>query len=876
MLGLRFGLLIILLALYGSTTVRAQLLSPSPAATPTSSSAPPATAGAIDGAAATPSPLAEKVSAGMARSEGRSAAIVLPPEKAQPVKITRFEKSPVINGLLDDEAWQHATLLKDFYQIQPGDNIAPSKPTEVLLGYDDKFLYVAFRAYDEADRVRANVAKRDQIFDDDYVGIYLDTYNDQRKAYELFFNPLGIQADGILTEGRGEDFSVDVVMQSKGVLTDKGYNVEIAIPFKSLRYEAGKSRMWGVHFLRVIKRFNGEQSSWMPISRDNSGFLNQSGHITGLEGLSSERTLEIIPSLTLSQTGRRVSALTSETRLLNPGALDPGRIVNESLKVDPGLTVKFGITPTITLDFALNPDFAQVEADQTVVTANQRFPIFFEEKRPFFLEGIDVFQTALNPVHTRTIVDPDYAVKLSGKRGRNTFGILLASDNAPGNYTEDERTTIRENLERFTNDPVNTRFDSRIRLVDRNATIGVLRLKRDIGKENSLGFLATTYNFVDRHNHLGGFDGRFRLDPQTTFGFQVLGTNSRRFFFDPDLGRNVYRTGNGLGYFWNYDHVGRHFSYNFRGSGRTQDYRADVGFTQRTNTNREDAIFRYASEPKPKARLISWQLFNKTGLNFDWQGRMQNSDNESQFKINLRRETSLSFGFFTGYERVFEEEFGLRRSATQPGEFAGDAERSTYKKDFFIYGQTTPTKKFTVFYSLDYYLGALDFDFGSPPNYPRVSPTALRFGQGSQLDPGPGKELIGTLDVTYQPTEALRLSLTYTKDRLVRYDTGRVAFDQNIAALRATYQFTRFTFLRARLDYNTLSPDAQGEFLPNIRGQFLLGWTPSPGTAFYVGYNDDINRNGRNPFTGEFEPGFRRNGRTFFIKASYLFRRSIN
>jgi hypothetical protein len=876
MLGLRFGLLIILLALYGSTTVRAQLLSPSPAATPTSSASPSA-AGATDGAAATSSPLAEKVSAGMARSEGRAAAIVLPPEKAQPVNITRFEKSPIINGVLDDEAWQHAALLKDFYQIRPGDNIAPSKPTEVLLGYDDKFLYIAFRAYDEADKVRANVAKRDQIFDDDYVGIYLDTYNDQRKAYELFFNPLGIQADGILTEGRGEDFSVDLVMESKGALTDKGYSVEIAIPFKSLRYEAGKNRLWGVHFLRVIKRFNGEQSSWMPISRDNSGFLNQTGHIAGLEGLSTERTIEIIPSLTLSQTGRRVSALSGATRLSNPFALDPGRIVNESLKLDPGLTAKFGITPTITLDFALNPDFAQVEADQTVVTANQRFPIFFEEKRPFFLEGIDVFQTALNPVHTRAIVDPDYAVKLSGKRGRNTFGILLASDNAPGNYSEDERTAIQQNLERFTNDPANTRFDNRIRLVDRNATIGVLRLKRDVGKENSLGLLATTYNFVDRHNHLGGFDGRFRLDPQTTFGFQILGSHSRRSFFDPDLGRNLYRTGNGLGYFWNYDHVERHFSYNFRGSGRTQDYRADVGFTPRTNTNREDAIFRYASEPKPKARLISWQLYNKTGVNFDWQARMQNADNETQFKINLRRETSLNFGFFAGYERVFEEEFGVRRSATLQGEFAGDdPERSTYKKDFFGYGQTTPTKKFTIFYSLDYILGALDFDFGAPPNYPRVSPTALRFGQGSQLDPGPGKELIGTLDLTYQPTEALRLSLVYTKDRLVRNDTGRVAFDQNIATVRATYQFTRFTFLRARLDYDSLRSNAQGEFLPNLRGQFLLGWTPSPGTAFYVGYNDDLNRNGRNPFTGEFEPGFRRNGRTFFIKMSYLFRRSLN
>src|ERR1043165_1016266 len=141
---------------------------------------------------------------------------------------------------------------------------------------------------------------------------------------------------------------------------------------------------------------------------------------------------------TVSETGKRVPALP-------PGAtgLDPGRLVNEPLHFDPGLTIKFGITPTVTLDAALNPDFAQVEADETVVTANQRFPIFFEEKRPFFLEGIDIFRTPLQPVHTRAIIDPDVAAKLTGKLGRNSFGLLLASDNAPGNLDDNERDELR-------------------------------------------------------------------------------------------------------------------------------------------------------------------------------------------------------------------------------------------------------------------------------------------------------------------------------------------------------------------------------------------------------------------------------------------------
>src|SRR5947207_3523522 len=154
---------------------------------------------------------------------------------------------------------------------------------------------------------------------------------------------------------------------------------------------------------------------WMPINRDISSWLSQEGHLAGLEGISTERTLEIIPSLTVSETGKRVAALPAGAT-----GLDPGRFVNQPLKFDPGVSVKFGLTPTVTLDLTLNPDFAQVEADETVVTANQRFPIFFQEKRPFFLEGIDIFQTPMRAVHTRAIADPDWAANLTGKRGRNT------------------------------------------------------------------------------------------------------------------------------------------------------------------------------------------------------------------------------------------------------------------------------------------------------------------------------------------------------------------------------------------------------------------------------------------------------------------------
>ncbi|MFN2598884.1 MAG: DUF5916 domain-containing protein, partial [Pyrinomonadaceae bacterium] len=836
--------------------------SPSPSTQPT---VPPPTGSPDASAAASPSPAAaspaatnapatsnepSKVGSKGAASTVRttSGTITLPAEKASPVRVPRFDKAPVIDGKLDDEVWKQAVVLKDFYQINPGDNIAPSKPTEVLIGYDSRFLYFAFHCYDEPDKVRATVAKRDNVFGEDNVRVYLDTFNDQRRAYLLGWNPYGIQQDGIYTEGQGTDFSVDVVMESKGTITQDGWTVEVAIPFKSLRYEAGKDKQWGVHFWRNIDRFNDEMDSWVPISRDKSSTLAQAAHMTGLEGVSTERTLELIPSITVSETGNRVRRF-SQAQDGARGAIDPGHFVNQPVGLDPGLTAKWGITPTVTLDLAVNPDFAQVEADATVNTANQRFPIFFQEKRPFFLEGIDIFNTLIAAVHTRTIVDPDVAAKLTGKRGRNTFGLLVASDNAPGNF-EDDRRFDPENL------PAGIE-----RLDGKNATIGILRLKRDVGSENTVGLLATTYDFVNRSSHVGGFDARFRLDKITTVQFQVLGTNARRCSLGKDPVDDVCRTFNGFAYAYDYSRNARHLSVNFNGAGRTAGYRDDVGFTRRLNTNNHNSNVTYATEPKPKARVVQWVFYNYLGGNFDWQARMQNWSDEVQIGPNLQRQSFIRLGYNWGYERVFASEFGETAFAS------GLPEHSLRSRNPFFYVGSTPTKRINFFYFFGYRFGEHDFDFGNGPRFPRVSPAALVAGQGAPLDPGGGNLLYTNGNVGYKATNDLNLTLSVEKDRLTRHDTNRVAFDENIVSLRGVYQFTRFTFARARIDYSSITS--------NFRGQFLLGWTPNPGTAFYAGYNDDMNRGFFNPFTGQLEPGFRRNGRTFFIKMSYLFRRSF-
>jgi hypothetical protein len=221
--------------------------------------------------------------------------VEVPPDKQKPIVVPRLDKPPVIDGHLNEDEWRQAVVLKDFYQTNPGDNTEPTKPTIVYIGYDSRFFYLAVHAYDDPDKVRATVAQRDRVFGEDNFRIFLDTFNDQRKAYLLGWNPLGVQADAIHTEGEGADFSVDIVMESKGTLTSDGWTLEVAIPFKSLRYVAGKDKLWGFHLWRNIDRNNDEIDSWVPISRDISGTLTQEAHLTGLEGISTERTLEIIP-----------------------------------------------------------------------------------------------------------------------------------------------------------------------------------------------------------------------------------------------------------------------------------------------------------------------------------------------------------------------------------------------------------------------------------------------------------------------------------------------------------------------------------------------------------------------------------------------------
>lgn len=746
-------------------------------------------------------------------------------DKKTPFVVPKFATPPVIDGKLDDEIWKSAVELKDFIQFQPGDRTPASKQTEVFFGYDERNLYIGIHAFDEPDKVRATVAQRDQIFDnEDSVLIILDTFNDLRRAYLLGFNPLGIQGDGILTEngsnGTNTDTNLDILMESKGTMLADGWSVEVKIPFKSLRYTAGKGKFWGINAVRQIPRFNHEQDSWAPINQNVTGVLAQSGKLTGLDEIKTERTLEIVPTLTVKETGRRLN----QTKFSNP-----------PIKPDFGFTAKYSLSPNVTLDAAVNPDFADVEADAPVVEANQRFPIYFDEKRPFFLEGVDIFKTPIAAVNTRQVQNPDAALKLTGKIGKNSFGIMAAMDDPiSGNPNKDK------------------------------AYIGVLRFKRDFGKESHYGFLATSYNFPNKHNQLGGFDFRWKIDDTRILEGQVLGTTSRNYFYNPILDQSNYRTGNAMIYTYQYSDNKKLSGWGIGGTGRTHDYRADVGFTRRTNTNEFDGYKYWSSDPKPNAFLIKRNINFNISLSHDFQGRFQNLNTNLNGNVNLKSNLNIGAGWYIGAEKLIEEEFGPKRLLARQGAFFGAADRFTPQTGGWAWFNKTVNKRFLINANFNLDLYTFDFDFGGGDKFPRVSPAALA-NSNNPLDPGAGRQFNFSVGSDIKPTDSLSFSLNFNKTKLVRNDTKLTAFDSNIVQFKTTYQLSRFVFLRARVDYDSLSN--------HLLGQYTFGWTPSPGKAFYVGYNDHWAYHGFdfNPRM----PGFAQLDRTFFIKFSYLFRKSF-
>jgi hypothetical protein len=542
--------------------------------------------------------------------------------------------------------------------------------------------------------------------------------------------------------------------------------------------------------VRQIKHLD-EETSWMPLKRDSVGvdrtstkevrarFLSQAGTLVGLDEVRRRPMVELTPVGTVSQ-------------------------LNGHGGGDLGLTAKAALTSSLTADLAVNPDFAEVEPDQPQLTANQRFPLFFEEKRPLFLEGAEVLRTPIPVFHSRTVIDPVGALKLSGRRGRTALAALLAADAAP--------------------------------VEGQHAAVGALRARRDVGERSSVGMVATTSNVAGRHNQVLGLDAQLALAEDLDATLQAVGTTASE-------------KGGGFAYRTELAKTSARFTVQAAGEGYSPDYRAELGYTSRTDTNRWSLFTRYNAPPGGGGPLVSWSLLHTGLVQFDWRGRLQYSYLYPRLVLNLRHQTYVNVSAYRDYMRVFEEEFGPSRTATSPGAFAGEsAERSSVYYGFTLDAGTAPSRALSLRATFDRSWNNLDFDLGASAKYPRVSPGAL-LDPHAPLDPGPAASHYASGAVVYQPAEALRLTLQYDWQSLRRNENGRLAFDQRVASFRGQYALTRFAWVRARLDHDTVDD--------RLLRQLTLGWTPRPGQAIYAGYDETGFRHGQ------------RLARTFFLKASW-------
>ena len=561
----------------------------------------------------------------------------------------RSDVRPDIDGRLDDVIWQDAIHITEFVQQNPVEGAPATEDTDVWIAYDSQNLYIAVHAhYSDPSIMRANRVDRDQSFDDDNISFYFDTFLDQQRAYLFSVNGYGVQGDAIVNArgfGRSNrrrstgsfsafrggiptgDNSWDALFSSGGQTVADGYTAEVAIPFKSLRYperDQGLPHRWGFQIVREI-RGKDEFQVWAPVTRNVSGFLTQAGLLEGMTNLSLSRNLEIMPTFTGVQYGS-----------LN----QQGKFIDGDPSPEGGVNVKYGITSNLIADFTYNPDFSQIESDLPQIEVNQRFALFYPELRPFFLEGAEIFSPQrgmVTFVNTRTIVDPEFGGKITGKVGNTTVGLMIANDEAPGRTDSSTDSAFGETA---------------------NNIVG--RARYDLYAESYVGALVTHREFLDTHSTLGALDGNFRLGQTQSLSFQAVQTDHR------DL-EQMDREGQMFNLSWRF--TDRHWTSFISLYTLSPDFRTDIGFVRRVDQKQGFSSLGYTF--RPESWVVSWGPSVRYNWNHDFNNVLQDLDKRVAFDATFARNISVNSQFQDEMER-----FGGINFQKQAGRIGGQVSTS--------------------------------------------------------------------------------------------------------------------------------------------------------------------------------------------------------
>ena len=702
-------------------------------------------------------------------------------------------------------------VIEGFLQANPTDGGPPSQKTIVYVAYDDHNLYVIFVCFDtNPERIAASISRRESFSEDeDWVEIYLDTFNDQRRAYCFSTNALGVQWDSRYSEtsgsvnSGGHQPSFDALWYSDGKLTSEGYIIWMAIPFKSIRFPSNDISTWRILFGRSIAR-NNEYIAWPRVSRSIQGYLTQTSLLSGLENISPGKSMQFIPYTTFRS-----------FRLLEPNTNPPGFLTDEG-DPDAGLDTKFVLKDSYVVDLTVNPDFSQVESDAPQITVNQRFEVFFPEKRPFFLENAQYFETPYNLVFTRRIADPQFGGRFTGKHGPYTVGFLYANDESPGKTV-----------------PENSPFEGN------DADFAIVRLTRDIFSQSSIGLLYTNRNFEGFDNQVFGTDLRLRMGDHWQANAQAVRSwDSTQESIDIDGGA----------YLAQLRRSGRKFDMNLQYEDLSPEFRTLSGFVPRVDFREFEGSTHYFFRPEGK-KLIAWGPTLTVNESWDHEGTRLDSLYSPGIYVELARRTFLRFRYFDFTQRV------------RPQDFPGLSENVEFE---------TPTWAAEIETS---YWKRMSLEFAYEHG------TGVNFVPPAGQVPSTGDSKFLAVEMQLRPTQRLQLRNSYLYSSLKQegatvFNDHIVSVRSNYQFTRALS--LRLILQYESTITNSVLTSLEDR--RNFNADVLLTYLVNPWTALYIGYNGNrqnlelIDPEIGLPYVTRTRGTWINDANQFFLKFSYLFR----
>ncbi|WP_144394878.1 carbohydrate binding family 9 domain-containing protein [Pleionea sediminis] len=739
-----------------------------------------------------------------------------------------------VDGKLKESVWRQAESVELVYENSPGDNLPAKVKTTAFYFEDGENLYIGFKAYDPNPQdIRAFFNDRDSSWNDDQVSIMVDTFNDERRAYQFFVNPLGVQSDSVINEVNGtEDVSWNGIWDSAGHIDNEGYTVEMVIPLRILRFNEGlEHQIWGIEFIRFYPREHRYRFSTIIRERGSPCGLCFLNKIEGVQTVKNTNNFDLIPTLTLSNSEYRDLGESKEWN-------------SDGTEFDLGADIRWGINQDVYLNATINPDFSQVEADAAQLSVNQQFSLFFPEKRTFFLDGADYFQSPNNLIHTRNIADPDFGVKLTGKSNRHAYGVILADDTqtsflVPGN----QGSSIRN-------------------LDDEASNIAIGRWTMDVGNKHSVGALVTHRSATDYENQIIATDGRFWISDKDWVQYQLIDSQSKT--PEEDSTDSIIKT-NDQAYSIVYRHQEEDWVWGASHINFGEEFRADLGFISQVDIRRSLGYLEHNWYLDDNSFLNRLNVYTDYDQTEDQKGKKLEEEIEGW--INFYGEMQFNAWIGGGRrERLVENQFELERltdindpNSEPSGEF------DTFNLSEYFYES---------FYSTGLFIRPIaQWRVGIRVNTgDKVDIHNVQLGTSHSISP----------EIEWLPSRHMRLTVRHVKDWL-DVDGGEL-FNAKLTDLRFSYQFDLRHRLKLSYQYLVLKRnpalyneryrvvsdlssylvDTIDPVVKDESAQLIYSYKVNPQTLIFLGYSSHGYQDGS--FTN-----IKQDQRSFFAKFSYAF-----